>query len=532
MSHSNELHDIVIVGSGMCGMSLAIMANKAMPYAKILIIEKEKELGGTWNLNTYPGAGCDIPSHFYSFSFAMKPDWTRFLSRQSEINEYQRQVANKFNVRRFMRFQTGCDSAKWDAEKKLWNLYCTNEQDGSKTVITTRAFVPAVGALHLPNDCEIKGAEKFKGSIFHSARWDHTKSYKDKDVVVVGNGCSATQFVPIMVKDAKQVRQFIRSMHYLMPNPDFVYSEKAKKRFAKFPQLMVLYRALLAGILDISFLMFFTKGIGAWLRGKYQTRIRNYITEKCPPKYHDIIVPDFKIGCKRRVMDTGYLDCLHKDNMFITRDPLVEIKEHSVVSKSGEEYPADMIVLANGFKTGKFVVDIHGANGETLDEHWARHGQAAYFSTCISGFPNMFISMGPNSGTGHYSYIFTSECQNNFIISLLKEVVPKPPASLKAQRVLMVKPEAEEKDSKWIDDATARTIVGPNGGCTSWYTSGTRNIALYPQFQMHYWWRSEHVQWNDFTIDGKSAESRLGGWLKTLTPMCGAAVLGALMAKA
>ena len=512
----------------MCGIALAIQAHRKIPHANICIIEREKNLGGTWNLNTYPGAGCDIPSHFYSFSFAMKPDWSRFLSRQDEIHAYQQEVAKKFNVGQYIRFDTSCESAKWDASSSTWKVNCVSG-DGRKFTITTRALVPAVGALHIPNDCEISGAEKFKGPLFHSARWDHTKSYEGKEVVVVGNGCSATQFVPLLVPKAKQVRQFIRSMHYLMPNPDFVYSERAKKNFARFPQLMVFYRALLAGVLDIAFIMFFTKGVGGWLREKYQTRIRNYIKAKCPPKYHDIIVPDFKIGCKRRVMDTGYLDCLHKENMYITRDPLVEIKEHSVVTKSGEEFPADMIVLANGFKTGKFVVDIHGENGETLDEHWSKHGQAAYFSTCMSGFPNMFISMGPNSGTGHYSYIFTSECQNNFIISLMKEIIPK---KVTRQRVLMVTPEAEAADSKWIDEATEKTIVGTNGGCNSWYTSGLRNIALYPHFQTHFWWRSEHVRWGDFTIDGRDAGGVVsGGLLSKVVPVVGAVMGGIALSR-
>lgn len=475
----------------------------------------------------YPGAGCDVPSHLYSYSFALNPNWSRFLSRQAEIKQYQRDVVEKFNTKQYMKFETSCEGATWDASKKIWNVHCTSEKDGSTFNITTRALVPAVGGLHIPNDCDIKGAEKFQGALFHSARWDHSKSYKDKNVVVVGNGCSATQFVPIMVQEAKQVRQFVRSMHYLMPNPDFVYSEKAKKRFAKYPMLMALYRGMLAGFMDFAFVMFFIKGIGGWLRGHYEKRIRGYIVDKCPPKYHDIIVPDFKIGCKRRVMDTGYLACLHKDNMDVTRDGLVEIKENSVVTKSGVEYPADMIVLANGFKVGKFILDIRGVNGESLDDHWEKHyGTAAYFSTCVSGFPNMFMSMGPNAATGHFSYIFTSECQNDFIISLLEQILPKNRNA--PQKVLMVKASAEKADSDWIDEATAKTIVGPQGGCQSWYTTGTRNVALYPHFQMHFWWRSQNVRWQDFTLDGRSAGTAIGAWVKTLAPVAGAAALAGL----
>lgn len=523
-------YDILIVGSGMSGMALAIQAHKRLPNARIGILEREKSLGGTWNLNTYPGAGCDVPSHFYSYSFAPNPNWTRFMSRQEEINKYQLDVARKFNIERYIKFETRVDKASWDESEKLWVIQATDERDDSEFEVTARVFVPAVGALHLPNDCDIKGAENFKGALFHSARWDHSVVTKDKNVCVVGNGCSATQFVPILVKDAKMVRQFVRSMHYLMPNPDFVYSDKAKKRFARFPLIMAMYRVMLASFMDFAFIMFFVKGVGGYMRGKYQERIRSYISNKCPPQYREIIVPDFKIGCKRRVMDTGYLDCLHKDNMDVTRDGLAEIKEHSVVTKSGKEYPTDVIVLANGFKVGKFVLDIHGRNDEQLDEHWAaRGGPQAYFSTCLSNFPNMFMSMGPNSGTGHYSYIFTIECQNNFIISLIERVLTDDDNK---RRVIEVSPEAETADMKWIEDATEKIIMGKNGGCVSWYTQGNRNVALYPHFQTHFRLRSEIIRWQDFLLDGQKAGTRIGAVLyaacKKVLPVAGAVALGAL----
>ncbi|CCG83466.1 Monooxygenase [Taphrina deformans PYCC 5710] len=526
-------YDILIVGSGMCGMALAIQAHKRLPNARICILEREKRLGGTWHLNTYPGAGCDIPSHFYSFSFAKNPHWTRFLSQQEEINKYQQDVARKFNIERYIKFETKVNQARWDEDEKLWTIYSTDERDDTKHEIRTRCFVTAVGGLHLPNDCDIKGAKDFKGPLFHSARWDHSVPIKDKNVVVVGNGCSATQFVPILVKEAKQVRQFVRSMHYLLPNPDFRYSEKAKKRFARFPLLMSLYRLMLASALDFSFILFFISGLGGWMREKYQKQITGYIENKCPPQYRDIIVPDFAIGCKRRVIDTGYLDCLHKDNMDVTRDGIVEIKENSVITKSGQEYPTDVIVLANGFKVGKFVLDIRGRNGESLDDHWeARGGPQAYFSTCLSNFPNMFMSMGPNSATGHFSYIFTSECQNEFIISLMERVISSAADEDGRRRVIEVTAEAERDDLKWIEHATDKIIMGKNGGCVSWYTQGTRNIALYPQFQTHFRWRSENIRWQDFLLDGQKAGTRLGAWIysacKTAVPIVGAVALGTL----
>lgn len=525
-------YDLLIAGTGMSGMALAIQTHKKLPHLNICMLEKERRVGGTWNLNTYPGAGCDVPSHLYSFSFAKNPNWSRFMSKQEEINEYQQDVARRFQLDRYIKFETSVTSAEWSEEEKLWIIHVMDERDESTYDIRTRAFVPAVGALHIPNDCDIKGAENFKGALFHSARWDHSVPIKDKEVIVVGNGCSATQFVPLLVKDAKQVRQFVRSMHYLMPNPDFCYSERAKKRFARFPMIMALYRIMLAGAMDFAFIMFFINGLGGALRGKYQERIKNYITKRCPEKYRSIIVPDFKIGCKRRVMDTGYLDCLHKDNMDVTRDGIVEIKEHTVVTKSGQEYPADVICLANGFKVGKFIIEIRGRGGETLDEHWAANGgPQAYFSTCLSNFPNMFISMGPNSGTGHYSYIFTAECQNNFIIELLRQIIPADDATARP-RTIEVSRRAELADMAWIGSATERIIMGKNGGCKSWYTTGDRNTALYPHYQTHFRLRSEWIRWQDFLVDGdRPAGTRTGDICLRLTKTLGPIAAGVLAAR-
>lgn len=526
-------YDLLIAGTGMAGMALAIQTHMKMPHVRIGMLEKENRVGGTWNINTYPGAGCDVPCHFYSFSFAPNPNWSRFMAKQEEINRYQQDVAKKFKLERYVQFQTSVVGAEWDEAGKLWIVHVKDERTGTSYDITTVAFVPALGALHIPNDCDIKGAENFKGSIFHSARWDHSVQTKDKNVIVVGNGCSATQFVPILVKEARQVRQFVRSMHYLMPNPDFIYTERAKKMFNKFPLIMALYRVLIASVMDFAFIMFYVKGLGGLLRKRYQKKVTSYIEKRCPPKYREIIIPDFSIGCKRRVMDTGYLDCLHEGNMDVTRDGLVEIKENSVVTKSGEEYPADVICLANGFKVGKFIIPITGRNGESLDDHWERMGgPQAYFSTCLSDFPNMFMSMGPNSATGHYSYIFTAECQNNFIISLLERILPSNEDD-SDRRVIEVTKHAEMSDMKWIESATDDIILGKNGGCVSWYAADGKNIALYPHFQAHFRLRSENVKWQDFLLDGQKAGTRLGAWVydscKKALPVAAAVFIGGLL---
>ncbi len=529
MEKAGPDYDVLIIGSGMSGMALSVNIRESLPHANIAIIERETHLGGTWNLNTYPGAGCDVPSHFYSYSFALNPNWSRFMSKQQEIHDYQVSVAREQKIFEIIKFGTRCNGAHWDTIDKIWVVNLFDEAKGTAYTLRTTALVSAVGALHIPNDCPIPGAQNFQGQLFHSARWNHDVDLTGKKVVVVGNGCSATQFVPVILKQAQSIRQFVRSKHYLMPNPDFEYSAKAKNLFSRFPVLMKLHRYMIATVMDSYFAIFYVNGIGGWLRKLYKKRVLAYMRKACPPAYHDVIIPDFEIGCKRRVVDTGYLQSLHSPSLTVSNSPLLGVSEHAVHTAT-ESLVADVIILANGFKVGKYILDLRGENGIGINEYWAKEGGAeAYFGTCLSAFPNFFLSMGPNSGTGHYSYIFTAECQNKFITKLLSKLIP-PPAELGKKHVLRVTRKAEDEEKRWIAEKSNELILGEKGGCTSWYSQDGKNVAVYPHFQAHYWLRSVFVRWQDFEVDGvPSPAGNRASWRSLIIAAVGIASLGLYM---
>jgi hypothetical protein len=272
-----------------------------------------------------------------------------------------------------------------------------------------------------------------------------------------------------------------------------------------------------------------------------------YLKETAPKKYHEILTPKTELGCKRRVMDTDYLACLHRENMeLIHDDPIERITVDGVRTKSGRKIYADAIIFATGFKTAQPLFplgdNIRGEGGVTLSEHvchlpvlpalskcnfdtlmqWestASHTPQAYYGTCVSRFPNMFILVGPNTATGHTSVIFTVECQIDFTLKVLDPILnslyPEPSSSsfsvlqemicflrkpfssesragkklAPAPDIVSVTSQAEEEESQWIDEASKQYVW--TSGCASWYLHPSgRNTTLYPGSQVAFWLRS------------------------------------------
>lgn len=321
---------------------------------------------------------------------------------------------------------------------------------------------------------------------------------------------------------------------------------------------MRAYRALIYIELEAEFAMFNIEK-GAKIRAELGKKSRKYIEENAPKRYAPILIPSFEVGCKRRVFDTGYLDCLHRDTVeLVSDDPAEEIVEDAVKLRSGRLVSADAIVLANGFETLKILqpMEIRGLNGISLSEHvrdnytspkvlnkatddvvkWNQVNEGipqAYFGTCVSGFPNFAIMMGPNTTTGHLSVVYTSECQVNFLLRILKPVFESlhPTRSLTSlilppqkARTVDITLKAEVADNDWIQ-MSAKKLVWASG-CTSWYVDQTtmKNVALYPSWEWHYWLRSVFVKKSHFRYKGLSRD---GIHVRLL--LLGVFVLGSLL---
>ncbi|KAF2965468.1 hypothetical protein GQX73_g8072 [Xylaria multiplex] len=437
--------DILIIGAGMSGLGFAVQLVRQYGHRNFEIIERSNQVGGTWLANSYPG-----------------------------------------------------------------NLKTAETYDRRYKIL-----VSAVGILSQPNPCDIPGVSSFQGRIFHTADWDHSFDWKNKEIVVVGNGCSATQVVPVISQGdgaVKKVTQFARQAQWVFERPNPKYSSLFKWTMKWVPFAMRSYRLMQNYYCEWDFQSFPTES-GASIRKMYADYQGAYIRRMSPEKYHEFLVPNIEVGCRRRVMDTDFLECLHRNNVeLVYKDPIEKIVENGVRTKSGRFVKADAIVLANGFQILKplLSINLHGEEGVSVADHWDKVSDgaaSAYFGTCLSGFPNFFIMMGPNTASGHGSVTYITECQIEFTLRVIKPILK----ALNAQRsilpvirqktdVVKVKPEAEQVDIDTIQERLKSLVW--SSGCTSWALDPKtgRNTTMYPDFQFKYWLRSMFIPWRDFEL--------------------------------
>ncbi|KAJ4252392.1 hypothetical protein NW762_010990 [Fusarium torreyae] len=537
--------DVLVIGAGMSGIGLSIRLIQEHKTRNFEIIEKTENVAGTWWINSYPGCGCDVPSHFYSYSFALNPSWSRKFALQPEIRAYFDQVAAKYDIPSHVRFGQEVVSASWDEAAGIWLVEVRDLKTSKIFHRRAKVLISAVGALSTPKKCELPGAELFTGPVFHTAQWDHSFDWNNKDVVVIGNGCSATQVVPVISEGpgaVRKVTQFSRQAHWLAERPNPEYSSLFKFTMKYVPLAMRMYRAKLYWERERDF-SGFDIITGADLRKTWTAETTEYIRKNAPAKYRDFLVPKSEIGCKRRVNDTDYLLSLHRPNVeLVYDDPAQEIAGGGVRTKSGRVVPADAIVLANGFETHRFLfpMKICGRDGVDLYEHWNDVSEgvpSSYLGTCISGFPNFFVMMGPNTLSGHLSVIYTTECQINLTMRLISPVMralnnsrSRLPSLWSAPDIVEVTPDAEERDIAEVQDKAKKLVWA--SGCSSWFIEPKtgRNSIMFPDQQYQFWLRSVFVAWNDFSYrlskDGFAVAKKLGPGSGSLLTLVSCLVVG------
>src|SRR5438874_13087312 len=233
MSHTR----IAVVGAGFAGLGAAIRMRQE-GIDDFVVFEKNSDVGGTWWDNTYPGCQCDVPSHLYSFSFALNPDWSRTYSPQPDIWAYLRRCAEEFGVLPHVRFDTAVLDACWDNESSQWRL------ETSDGVSTADVLIGANGALSEPATPGIPGLDRFGGKAFHSARWDETEQLAGKRVAVVGTGASAIQIVPRIQPDVAPLHVFQRTPPWVLPHSSRPIRDVERTVYRRVPAAQRFVRAL------------------------------------------------------------------------------------------------------------------------------------------------------------------------------------------------------------------------------------------------------------------------------------------------
>lgn len=405
---------IACIGTGFSGIGVGAQLKRWYNETDIVFFERHETSGGTWWINTYPGSGCDVPAPLYSFSFEQSPGWSSLFPPGQETRQYLDRVAEKYDLPKKMRFSSDVKSCMWDAGRNLWVLLVEDLRTSLKYYHTSKLVFSCSGQLVRPNKLDIPGTEDFNGPIFHSARWRKDVDCTGKNVVVIGNGCTAAQIVPNLLKytPPASLIQIVRSKHWILPAPQVPYTPLLRAALTYIPGAMWLLRFIIFLLAEASFPFFYTNKLAAWYRKVATKQAENYMRRECPAELHDAVIPTFELGCKRRIFDLGYLQSLHDPHVHLETRRAKRVVADGIELEDGTKLDADVIVLANGFHTNYFLdeLNVTGLNGATIADHWTHFGgPEAYNCSAISGFPNFFMILGPNAATGHTSAIMACE---------------------------------------------------------------------------------------------------------------------------
>ncbi len=462
---------VAIIGTGFGGLGMAIRL-KQSGLDDLVIFEKAGDVGGCWRENTYPGAACDVPSHLYSFSFEPKTDWSRRFAPQPEILDYLRHCAEKYDVRRHIRFHTEVAGAEFDESTGLWAIRLA---DGSTH--QAQVLITASGQLSRPSYPKITGIESFAGEMFHSAHWNHDYDLTGKKVAVIGTGASSIQFVPAIVDQVEQLTLFQRDAPYVTAKPDKEYRHLDHTVNARIPGLQRVKRATTYWLLETRALGFtrFEKAMAldSWLAARNISNITD-------DELRERVTPTDPIGCKRILLANDYYQALDRPNADVITDAIVEIRPEGVVTADGTVHDVDAIILGTGFTATQFLapMSITGRGGLDLNEAWA-DGAEAYLGITVSGFPNLFMLYGPNTNLGHSSIVFMLESQIGYVRQAIRHLFDSDAAWLDVR--------ADVQDE--FNDDVQRRIKSTvwDKGCTSWYqTASGKNTNNWPGFTFAY----------------------------------------------
>jgi cation diffusion facilitator CzcD-associated flavoprotein CzcO len=453
-----------LIGAGLAGILSAIKLTEA-GFADFTVYEKAETVGGTWRENTYPGLACDVPSHLYSYSFALSPDWTHRYSPGDEIQAYFERLVREHDLDGRMRFGDEVTSCTFSDGR--WRLQTAlGHQDVVDVVIA------ATGVLHHPRYPDLEGLDEFEGAWFHTARWEHDVPIDGARIGIIGTGSTAVQITSAIVHRVQTLALFQRTAQWVLQMDNPPYSDEEKAAFREngarvtklHADLSEMFGLFANAVVDAQSPEI--KMIEEACRANLEDNVRD-------PELRERLRPEYRAACKRLIVSPDFYEAIQRPNAELVTDTIERVEAGGVRTQDGRLHELDVLVLATGFHADAFMrpMQVIGRDGRTLEQVWDPRPNA-YLSISIPGFPNFFMLNGPNGPVGNFSLIEVAELQFGYILGLIDQLRSGQWSEISATDEAM-----EEHEAARVEAAKNTVWVT---GCRSWYLDDRGVPAVWP----------------------------------------------------
>lgn len=483
---------VAVLGAGVSGIAAAYRLHQA--GVDFSVFEKNSEVGGVWWENSYPGCRLDTPNFAYSLSFAQKPDWPQQFSRQPEIQRYLASVTDKAGLRRRVEFNSEVESLTYDEATALWALRI---RKGSGEIVEQKfnAVITAVGQLNRPSFPDIEGLDGFAGRVVHSAQWPRDLDVSGLRVAVIGTGASAYQIVPTIAGQVAELAVFQRNPPWMLPTP--TYHDDIRPGMAWLLKHVPYYGRW------YRFWQFWLATEGRlplveveedWNHPVSVGRANEALRQEClsslerqfgdRPDLLEKVTPTYPPGAKRMLRDNGvWAAALKQPHVQLITSPIKKITKTAVVTADGQSRDVDVLVFATGFKASDYLypMTVVGRNGRNLHEWWGGDCRA-YLGITIPGFPNLFMTGGPNTGVVvNGSAIFSAECAVEYSMRAIGYLLAH------GHRAMDCLERPYWEYNEYVDAGNLRKAWGV-AKTTSWYKNKSgRASQVWPFTLLEYW---------------------------------------------
>ena len=474
MGLNGDRHEpnVAIVGAGFGGLAAAIELERN-GHRNYTVFERNAEVGGVWQANQYPGARCDVPSIIYQYSYDLRPDWSRRFGSQAEIRDYLRDASQRFGVRPRIRFNTAVGSATFDDRSSKWALTLG---DGSRQEFD--ALILAPGQLSNPKIPDVPGRSSFAGAQFHSAEWDHSVSIEGKRVAVVGSGASAIQIVPAIAGETGHLTLIQRHPNWIVGKMDWAPSRLEKSLGRHFPPFLRAYHNVMWWWFESRYPLILRKADP--IRRVWERILKRQIASTLgDPQKTAACIPDYPLGCNRILLSSEWYETLARPDVSVVNSGVSSVEPDGLVCSDGTRVEADVIVWCTGFTATEYSapMEVRGSGGVALLDAWSE-GPEAYLGMMTPGFPNMFMSYGPNTGSLTNTLVYMFERQAGWIREAIEHLAG-------TGGWIDVKRSVNREFNDEIQSRLQRTVF--TAGCPGWYTTDSGKVTQV--------WAGSHVEY-------------------------------------